>query len=205
MMAGEFIASLAVARRRAEADRDEHFEPPYTTMQASVMSGGTAVNVLAREARVMWEYRALPDRDAKAIFDRAKARAADILPRYRDGRAGSRLHDACPRRLSRPRARRRIHRRCGSLARFPAATTCTRCPTAPKRACSRRREFPRSSAGRARSIRRTGPTNSCALDQLEACAAFLRRRGAARRAVSYCANSPTETRRRSRRIRSACG
>jgi len=85
MMAGEFIASLAALGEELKADRDEHFEPPYTTIQASVMSGGTVVNVLAREARVIWEYRALPDRDANAIFTRATARAADILPRYRTG------------------------------------------------------------------------------------------------------------------------
>jgi acetylornithine deacetylase len=85
MMAGEFIASLASLGEELKQDRDDHFEPPYTTIQASVMSGGTAVNVLAREARVMWEYRALPDRDANAIFTRAKTRATDILPRYRTG------------------------------------------------------------------------------------------------------------------------
>jgi acetylornithine deacetylase len=85
MMAGEFIASLASLGEELKQDRDDHFAPPYTTIQASVMSGGTAVNVLAREARVMWEYRALPDRDANAIFTRAKTRAMDILPRYRTG------------------------------------------------------------------------------------------------------------------------
>ena len=85
MMAGEFIASLAALGEELKADRDEHFEPPYTTIQASVMSGGTVVNVLAREARVVWEYRALPDRDADAIFARALSNALDILPRYREG------------------------------------------------------------------------------------------------------------------------
>src|SRR5262245_2363535 len=85
MMAGEFIASLAALGEELKQDRDEFFEPPYTTIQASVVSGGTAVNVLAREARVVWEYRALPDQDEKAIFARAQARAADILPRYREG------------------------------------------------------------------------------------------------------------------------
>ena len=85
MMAGEFIASLSALGEELKQDRDEFFEPPYTTVQANVMSGGTAVNVLAREARVVWEYRALPDRDEKAIFDRAKALMADILPRYRTG------------------------------------------------------------------------------------------------------------------------
>jgi acetylornithine deacetylase len=85
MMAGEFIASLSSLGEELKHDRDEFFEPPYTTVQANVMSGGTAVNVLAREARVVWEYRALPDRDETAIFDRAKAHMASILPRYRTG------------------------------------------------------------------------------------------------------------------------
>jgi acetylornithine deacetylase len=85
MMAGEFLASLSSLGEELKQDRDEFFEPPYTTVQANVISGGTAVNVLAREARVLWEYRALPDRDEKEIFDRAKAHMARILPRYRTG------------------------------------------------------------------------------------------------------------------------
>jgi acetylornithine deacetylase len=85
MMAGEFIAALGSLGEELKQDRDEHFDPPYTTIQASVMSGGTAVNVLARDARVVWEYRALPDRNSEAIFARATARAAAILPRYREG------------------------------------------------------------------------------------------------------------------------
>jgi len=85
MMAGEFVASLAALGNALMADRDEHFEPPYTTIQANMISGGTAVNVLAREARVTWEYRALPDRDTDAIVERAKAQAEEILPRYRAG------------------------------------------------------------------------------------------------------------------------
>ncbi|HMI96579.1 MAG TPA: acetylornithine deacetylase [Micropepsaceae bacterium] len=86
MMAGEFIASLAALGSELMTDRDEYFEPPYTTIQANMVSGGTAVNVLARDARVMWEYRALPDRDADAIVTRATAQAESaILPRYRAG------------------------------------------------------------------------------------------------------------------------
>jgi len=85
MMTGEFIAALSALGEELKQDRDEFFEPPYTTVQANVMSGGTAVNVLAGEARVVWETRALPDRDQKAVFERAKARMADILPRYRTG------------------------------------------------------------------------------------------------------------------------
>jgi acetylornithine deacetylase len=85
MMAGEFIASLAALQNELMADRDEFFDPPYTTIQANMVSGGTAVNVLAREARITWEYRGLPDRNGPAIVARAEAEAGGILPRYRAG------------------------------------------------------------------------------------------------------------------------
>ena len=85
MMAGEFVASLAALGLELMADRDDFFDPPYTTLQANMISGGTAVNVLAREAKVTWEYRALPDRDANAIFERARGGADAIAARYRAG------------------------------------------------------------------------------------------------------------------------
>jgi acetylornithine deacetylase len=85
MMAGEFIAALGALGEELKQRRDDDFDPPYTTVQATVISGGTAVNVLAREARVVWEYRALPDQDVDDILSRAIARTADILPRYRSG------------------------------------------------------------------------------------------------------------------------
>ena len=85
MMAGEFIAALAEFGDALAKERDEFFEPPYTTIQANMITGGTAVNVLAREAKVIWEYRALPDRDPERILERAKQAAAAILPRYRKG------------------------------------------------------------------------------------------------------------------------
>jgi acetylornithine deacetylase len=85
MMAGEFIASLGALGNELMADRDEFFDPPYTTVQANVFSGGTAVNVLARQARVIWEYRGLPDRDMDAVRRRAELKASGIASRYRDG------------------------------------------------------------------------------------------------------------------------
>ena len=85
MMAGEFVGALAALGEELKKERDEFFEPPYTTIQANMISGGTAVNVLAREAKVIWEYRALPDRDPNLILERASAAAAAILPRYREG------------------------------------------------------------------------------------------------------------------------
>jgi len=85
MMAGEFVAALGELGAELAKDRDENFEPPYTTLQANMIAGGTAVNVLAREAKITWEYRALPDREPETILARARDRASEILPRYREG------------------------------------------------------------------------------------------------------------------------
>jgi acetylornithine deacetylase len=84
MMAGEFVAFLDAFGEELKRDRDPFFDPPYTTLQANMISGGTAVNILARDARVTWEYRALPDREAEAVLARVQAHAAEaILPKYR--------------------------------------------------------------------------------------------------------------------------
>lgn len=84
MMAGEFVAALEALGGELKSDRDAHFEPPYTTVQANMIAGGTAVNVLARDALVTWEYRGLPDRDGAAVVARARdAAETRILPKYR--------------------------------------------------------------------------------------------------------------------------
>ncbi len=84
MMAGEFVTLLDSVWDELRADTDPRFDPPHSTVQATVIHGGTAVNILAREADVTWEYRCLPDRDPQKIIDRVRTRAAaEILPKYR--------------------------------------------------------------------------------------------------------------------------
>jgi acetylornithine deacetylase len=83
MMAGEFVKLLDDVWNDLRADADPRFDPPHSTVQANMIAGGTASNILAREALVTWEYRALPDRDAGAIVETVKRRAKDeILPKY---------------------------------------------------------------------------------------------------------------------------
>jgi acetylornithine deacetylase len=84
MMAGEFVALLDSVWDELRADSDSRFDPPHSTVQATVIHGGTAVNILAKEAEVTWEYRCLPDRDPERIIARVKSRAAaEVLPKYR--------------------------------------------------------------------------------------------------------------------------
>ncbi|HWA90173.1 MAG TPA: acetylornithine deacetylase [Rhizomicrobium sp.] len=86
MMAGEFIATLARVGEELKSDRDARFDPPYTTTQANIVGGGTALNILAREATITWECRPLPGRDGRAVVERVKEIAArEILPKYTAG------------------------------------------------------------------------------------------------------------------------
>ena len=88
MMAAEFMGVLESVWDGLKSDRDPRFDPDHTTVQATVIHGGTAVNILAKEAEVTWEYRLLPGRDGNAIIETVKRRAAEeVLPKYR-ARAG---------------------------------------------------------------------------------------------------------------------
>ncbi len=92
MMAGEFVALLEKFGAELERDADANFDPPYTTIQANMISGGTAVNVLARETVIRWECRSLPDRDASEIVARLGEKAnRSILPKYRKRAEHARL------------------------------------------------------------------------------------------------------------------
>jgi acetylornithine deacetylase len=93
MMAGEFVTLLGSVWEELRADADPRFDPPHSTVQATVIHGGTAVNILAREAEVTWEYRCLPDRDPAKIVARVKDRAdAEVLPKYQRRAAEAALH-----------------------------------------------------------------------------------------------------------------
>ena len=84
MMAAEFMTVLGSVWDDLKSDRDPRFDPDHTTVQATVIHGGTAVNILAKEAEVTWEYRLLPGRDGDAIIETVKRRAAEeVLPKYR--------------------------------------------------------------------------------------------------------------------------
>jgi acetylornithine deacetylase len=48
------------------------FDPPWTTVNLGTIRGGTALNIIARECRLSWEFRPLPGVDGEAIFARAE-------------------------------------------------------------------------------------------------------------------------------------
>jgi acetylornithine deacetylase len=83
-----FIGDLAEERRAAAAD--PRFEPPYTTFNVGVVEGGTAFNIIARQCRFIWEFRAVPGEDPTAIEARLERfAAAELLPRMREVHPGA--------------------------------------------------------------------------------------------------------------------
>ncbi|MGZ5988561.1 MAG: acetylornithine deacetylase [Rhizomicrobium sp.] len=92
MMAGEFMRILETVWDDLRADSDPMFDPPHSTVQANMIEGGSAPNILARDALVTWEYRALPDRDPNVILARVRELAErEILPKYRRRASEARL------------------------------------------------------------------------------------------------------------------
>ncbi len=84
MMAGAFVKLLDDIGDELKADSDPRFDPPYSTLEATMIEGGTAVNILAREALISWGTRTLPGRDGDITVARVKAQAdAVVLPKYK--------------------------------------------------------------------------------------------------------------------------
>ena len=54
----------------SKIERDDRFEPPYTTFNTGVISGGNAVNIIARECTLNWEFRPIPGADHSSITAR---------------------------------------------------------------------------------------------------------------------------------------
>src|SRR3569623_222997 len=93
MMAAEFMGGLESVWDDLKSDRDPRFDPDHTTVQATVIHGGTAVHILAKEAEEPSKNRLQPGRDGNAIIETVKRRAADqVLPKYQARAPEAALH-----------------------------------------------------------------------------------------------------------------
>ncbi len=63
----------------AATDRDERFDPPYTTFNVGRIGGGDAINIIARECLLNWEFRPIPGTDPAAIVARVETWVKDEL------------------------------------------------------------------------------------------------------------------------------
>lgn len=73
------------------APGDSPFDPPYGTLTIGQMGGGTAVNILAKEAWFFWLMRPAPWDDAPDIARRLREKAAGIEAKMRESAPDARV------------------------------------------------------------------------------------------------------------------
>lgn len=72
------------AAERSAAAGELAFDPPYTTITATVLGGGTAVNIVPREASLNWGVRLMPGMTPEDILKPLDAFIAEtVLPELR--------------------------------------------------------------------------------------------------------------------------
>ena len=83
--AAELIGELGrIGRQFKDEHLDPRFDPPYSTVQTGVISGGKALNIVPADCRFDFEIRALPSQDPALVGQQLKAYAEQqMLPRMR--------------------------------------------------------------------------------------------------------------------------
>ena len=84
LAAGELIAELGRMAEdlRAAAPAGSPYDPPYTTIGIGRISGGEAVNIVAEHCSFDWEFRNLPEQDARELEQRFRSYAEEkVLPK----------------------------------------------------------------------------------------------------------------------------
>jgi acetylornithine deacetylase len=84
--AAELIGELGRIGQRLQAPElhDARFDPPFSTVQTGVISGGKALNIVPADCRFDFEIRALPSFDPNDVAQELKAYAEQqVLPRMR--------------------------------------------------------------------------------------------------------------------------
>ncbi|WP_321916031.1 acetylornithine deacetylase [Paraburkholderia sp. J11-2] len=63
---------------------DERFDPPYSTVQTGVVTGGRALNIVPAECEFDFEVRAVPGFEAQTVAEQIESYAqAELLPKMR--------------------------------------------------------------------------------------------------------------------------
>ncbi|PAW49641.1 acetylornithine deacetylase [Pseudomonas moraviensis] len=93
--AAELIGELGRIGQQLKApeQHDSRFDPPYSTVQTGVISGGKALNIVPADCRFDFEIRALPSQDPSLVAQQLQSYAEQhVLPRMRAVSEYSAIH-----------------------------------------------------------------------------------------------------------------
>ena len=174
--AGRFIAFLddLFEEHRARARPDLGFTPPYTTIQVGIVEGGAAGNIIAQDCAVDWHFRAMPTDDPAAIETRVRAFLAALEETMRSRHPDCAV--ATERRAEVPPLKPDDASPATSLAlALTGANGAAKASFATEAGIFQENGFPAVVCGPGDVAQAHQPNEFIALDQIEACAAFLRR------------------------------
>ncbi|MGB7921897.1 MAG: acetylornithine deacetylase [Pyrinomonadaceae bacterium] len=82
--AARLIGRIEQIAEALKAEAHEAFDPPHTTLNVGLISGGTAKNILAGQCRFTLEWRPVPGQKAERVIDLVRAAAEDERGRDAD-------------------------------------------------------------------------------------------------------------------------
>jgi acetylornithine deacetylase len=82
--AARIVRQLEKISEALKEESREEFDPPYTTLNVGVISGGSAKNIIAGECRFTLEWRPVPGQSASRVLDLLRAAILDESSRDAD-------------------------------------------------------------------------------------------------------------------------
>jgi acetylornithine deacetylase len=67
--AARLVTRLEQIAKQLEGDRDQVFDPPFTTLNVGLIRGGTAKNVIPGECRLTLEWRPIPAQNSNKVLE----------------------------------------------------------------------------------------------------------------------------------------
>lgn len=80
--AARLILRLEKVARRLASRRNRDFDPPFTTLNAGLIRGGSAKNIVPGECRITVEWRPVPGQDGDWTAELIRAEIADLAKKH---------------------------------------------------------------------------------------------------------------------------
>lgn len=169
-----FLECLA-EELRDRGDASGGFDLPYSTISVGIVNGGTALNIIPGSCRFVWECRLLPDQDGDEIVNRFEAFAArTLLPEMR--RVFDRASIVTEQRVKVPGLRPEEGSDAETLVMALAETNRTHAVSyATEAGLFQEADIPTVICGPGNIAQAHKPDEFIALEQVQACEAFMRR------------------------------
>ena len=74
-----------------KVDPDNGFDPPHSTLSIGTIEGGIATNIVAKECRFGWDWRPIPGDPLEGPRESLEAYAEIILPKLREVAPGAQI------------------------------------------------------------------------------------------------------------------